>query len=80
MPHGRATLGADQLQNADRARRLGIATYVDPATVTVEALQAAIEQTLESAPHRASCRALGEEMAAMSGVERLPAELEAALG
>jgi UDP:flavonoid glycosyltransferase YjiC (YdhE family) len=69
-------LGADQLESALRAQRLGIARVVDPADATPETLRAAIAEVLESRNRRESCDRLQQEVAAMSGLHELPAELQ----
>jgi UDP:flavonoid glycosyltransferase YjiC (YdhE family) len=73
-------LGGDQLHNAQRAHRLGIARLVDPAEVTVDALQTAIAEALASTEQADACRTLQREIEAMRDVDHLISELETAFG
>jgi UDP:flavonoid glycosyltransferase YjiC (YdhE family) len=69
-------LGADQLDNASKAQRLGIARVVDPADATPETLRAAIVEVLESRTQQDSCHRLQQEVATMPTLHELTAELQ----
>jgi UDP:flavonoid glycosyltransferase YjiC (YdhE family) len=58
-------LGADQLQNAERAQRIGIATVVEPARAAPQVLRDAIAETLASDSKRNAVQALRAEAMAM---------------
>lgn len=58
-------LGADQLYNADRASQIGVATVVEPAQATQEALRNAIASVLASDSHRNAVQSLQTEAKAM---------------
>jgi UDP:flavonoid glycosyltransferase YjiC (YdhE family) len=73
-------LGGDQLHNAQRAHRLGIARVLDPESVTVESLQSAIGAALDSTEQADACRVLQQEIEAMPDLGHLVAELEVAFG
>jgi len=70
-------LGADQLQNAERAHRLGIATVVEPARATPQVLRDAIAEVMASGAHRSAVQALRAEAMTMptmaEAVDRLVA-------
>jgi UDP:flavonoid glycosyltransferase YjiC (YdhE family) len=70
-------LGADQLLNAERAQRLGIATVVEPAQATPSVLRDAIAHVMTSASNRQAVQALRAEAMAMptmaDAVDRLVA-------
>lgn len=70
-------LGGDQLENAARAERLGIARVVDPSEADPRRLTAAIAEVLHSADLRRACDAVRQEIMAMSDVDMLVVELEA---
>ena len=70
-------LGGDQLENASRAERLGIARVVDPSEGTPPRLTADIADALNSADLRQACDAIRQEIMAMSDLDILVAELEA---
>lgn len=73
-------LGGDQLHNAQRAHRLGIARLLDPASVTVDALQSAIGEALASTEQADACRVLQQEIEGLPDLDQLVAELEVAFG
>lgn len=69
-------LGADQLDNASKAQRMGIARVVHPPDATPETLRAAIVEVLESRTQREPCDRLQHEVATMPGLHELTAELQ----
>ena len=71
-------LGADQLANAEIARRLGVAMVVDPKAAGPEVLRDAIASVLASPSHRSACEALRDETMAMPAVTDLVGRLVAA--
>jgi UDP:flavonoid glycosyltransferase YjiC (YdhE family) len=58
-------LGADQLQNAERAQRVGIATVVEPARASPQVLRDAIAEAMTSDSYCSAVRALRAEAMAM---------------
>ena len=58
-------LGADELQNAERAQRLGIAIVVEPARAAPQVLRDAIADALASDSHHSAVQALQTEAMAM---------------
>jgi UDP:flavonoid glycosyltransferase YjiC (YdhE family) len=62
-------LGSDQLWNADRAERLGVARVVAPEDVSVATLQAALEDVLTESRYREAALSLRRELQQMDSVE-----------
>jgi UDP:flavonoid glycosyltransferase YjiC (YdhE family) len=69
-------LGADQLDNAERARQLGLCVVVPPSEVAPERLRAAIAEVLGSERHQRAAAEVKDEIAHMPGLELLAAELQ----
>lgn len=62
-------LGADQLDNAAKAERLGIARIVDPADATVERIREAVDEVLGSTEQQAACDQLRNDLLDMSTLD-----------
>lgn len=62
-------LGSDQLLNADRAERLGVARVVSPADVSVAALQSALGDVLTDPKYREKAASLRRELEQMDTVD-----------
>lgn len=62
-------LGSDQLWNADRAERLGVARVVSPEDVSVVTLQAALSDVLTDARYRQGAASLRHELRQMDSVD-----------
>lgn len=69
-------LGGDQLDNAEKARRLGIARVVEPSNATPEHLRGVIAETLASQSQRSECDRIRREIAAMPDLGDLVRRLE----
>lgn len=62
-------LGSDQLLNADRAERLGVARVVSPADVSVAALESALSDVLTDPKYREKAASLRRELERMDTVD-----------
>lgn len=62
-------LGSDQLWNADRAERLGVARVVPPEAVSVATLQSALSDVLTDARYRHGAASLRHELQQMDSVD-----------
>jgi UDP:flavonoid glycosyltransferase YjiC (YdhE family) len=62
-------LGSDQLWNADRAERLGVARVVAPQDVSVATLQSALSDVLTESRYREAAASLRDELQQMDSVD-----------
>jgi UDP:flavonoid glycosyltransferase YjiC (YdhE family) len=56
-------MGADQPQNADRCRALGVARVLDPVSATVPAIRAAVSDVLHHNSYHRSAQEMRQEIA-----------------
>lgn len=80
LPSVLLPLGADQPHNAVRAAELGLASSLDAADATPEAIAEQVETVLRDDAMRARCAAVADDVRALPDVTAAVAALEDAVG
>jgi UDP:flavonoid glycosyltransferase YjiC (YdhE family) len=68
--------GANQFENADQCRRIGVAVSLAPEAATAEAIAGALATVLDEPSYRAAAGRLRDEIAAMQSADEVAAAVE----